>query len=343
VARATGREQCDIVSPDGVLSYWVPPVSNRSDHPDADRDSGGSFDSDRPTKTKTVVTVIQPPASPTTPNNAAACLVIIYGADLGRRIVLDGATLEIGRSVKCDVSIDQESVSRKHARLSWDGSRYKLTDLGSTNGSYVNDELCTERYLKDGDQLKIGRTILKFMTGDNIETAYHEEIYRLMTFDGLTQIHNKRHFHDTLDREVSRSSRYERPMSLVVFDIDHFKKVNDTHGHLAGDALLRQLASSVRGRIRREDLFARVGGEEFAVLLPEIDLEGAVQFAEKIRKHTEGQTFHFEDVSISITLSLGVAQLRPPYVTGEQLYKAADAALYAAKQSGRNRVEIDPS
>lgn len=318
-------------------------MSTQSDPPNQDRFSGGSgFESDRPTKTKTVVTVIQPPSS-TAPQSgsSAACLVIIYGADLGRRVVLDGNPLEIGRSVKCDLPIDQESVSRKHARLSFDGNRYKLTDLGSTNGSYVNDELCTERYLKDGDQLKIGRTILKFMTGDNIETAYHEEIYRLMTFDGLTQVHNKRHFHETLDREVSRSSRYERPMSLVVFDIDHFKRVNDTHGHLAGDALLRQLASLVRGRIRREDLFARVGGEEFAVLLPEIDMEGARQFAEKIRKLVELQQFHFEDVNIGVTLSLGIAELRPPYNTGEMLYKAADAALYAAKQGGRNRVELD--
>jgi len=317
-------------------------MSNRSDHPQTDRAGNPApFESDRPTKTKTVVTVIQPPTPAPVSSSAAACLVIIYGADLGRRVVLDGSPLEIGRSVKCDLSIDQESVSRKHARLAWDGARYKISDLGSTNGSYVNDELCTERYLNDGDQLKIGRTILKFMTGDNIETAYHEEIYRLMTFDGLTQVHNKRHFHETLDREVSRSSRYERPMSLVVFDIDHFKKVNDTHGHLAGDALLRQLASLVRGRIRREDLFARVGGEEFAVLLPEIDAQGAAQFAEKIRKLVELQIFHFEDVNISVTLSLGIAELRPPYATGEQLYKAADAALYVAKQSGRNRVEID--
>ena len=308
-------------------------VGNRSDPP---------FESDRPTKTKTVVTVIQAAPTSAPVATSAACLVIIYGADLGRRVVLEGSNLEIGRSIKCDLSIDQESVSRHHARITWDGGRYRIADLGSTNGSYVNDELVQERVLRDGDQLKIGRTILKFMTGDNIETSYHEEIYRLMTFDGLTQIHNKRHFHETLDREVSRSARYDRPMSLVVFDIDHFKRVNDTHGHLAGDALLRQLASLVRGRIRREDIFARVGGEEFAVLLPEIEGNGAAQFADKVRKACEGATFHFEDVAISITLSLGVANLRPPYTTGEQLYKAADAVLYCAKQNGRNRVEVDP-
>ncbi|MFI5301424.1 MAG: diguanylate cyclase [Polyangiales bacterium] len=301
-------------------------------------------ESERPTKTKTVVTVVAAPSHASAPAGANGYLVIIYGADLGRRVVLEGNPLEIGRSVKCELVLDQESVSRKHARITWDGVRYKLSDLGSTNGSYVNDEpITSERTLRDGDQVKIGRTILKFMTGDNIETSYHEEIYRLMTFDGLTQIHNKRHFHETIDREVSRSIRYERPMSLVVFDIDHFKRVNDTHGHLAGDALLRQLAALVRGRIRREDIFARVGGEEFAVLLPEIEAPGARLFAETVRKAVESATFHFEDVAIGVTLSLGVAQLKPAYSTGDLLYKAADEALYAAKQNGRNRVEVDPN
>jgi diguanylate cyclase (GGDEF)-like protein len=305
--------------------------------------SNPPHEEERPTKTKTVVTVVVAPTPASAPPGATGYLVIIYGTDLGRRVVLDGSSIEIGRSIKCELVLDHESISRKHARITSDGNRYRLTDLGSTNGSYVNDEPVTERVLRDGDQLKIGRTILKFMTGDNIETSYHEEIYRLMTFDGLTQIRNKRYFHETLEREVSRSARYERPMSLVVFDIDHFKLVNDTHGHLAGDAVLRQLAALVRGRIRREDVFARVGGEEFAVLLPEIELEGAHTFADKIRKAVESATFHFEDVSMAITLSLGCAALRPPYTVGEHLYKAADEALYVAKQSGRNRVDDDPA
>ncbi len=309
-------------------------MSNRSDPP---------AESDRPTKSKTVVTVVHDVAPAPANRSAKACLVIIYGADLGRRVVLDGNPLEIGRSIKCELSLDQESVSRHHARVSWDGHRYRLVDLNSTNGSYVNDELATERTLRDGDQVKIGRTILKFLWGDSVETEYHEVIYKLMTFDGLTQIHNKRFFHETLDREVSRASRYGRPMSLVLFDIDHFKRVNDTHGHLAGDALLRQLATKVRDQIRREDVFARVGGEEFAVLLPEIELAGGVQFAEKVRRLSEISTFRFEDVVLSVTLSLGVARLAKEIKSGEELYRVADEALYAAKQNGRNRVEVAPS
>lgn len=311
-----------------------PRVSNRSDPP---------HESDRPTKSKTVVTVVQEVAPPPATRSAKACLVIIYGADLGRRVVLDGNPIEIGRSLKCELSLDQESVSRHHARITWDGHRYRLVDLSSTNGSYVNDELAHERVLRDGDQLKIGRTILKFLWGDSVETEYHEVIYKLMTFDGLTQVHNKRFFHETLEREVSRAARYRRPMSLVLFDIDHFKRVNDTHGHLAGDALLRQLATKVRDQIRREDVFARVGGEEFAILLPEIEQAGAVQFAEKIRRISEISTFRFEDVLIGVTLSLGVARLASDTKSGEELYRLADEALYSAKQTGRNRVMIAPS
>ncbi len=306
-------------------------MPNRSDPP---------YESDRPTRSRTVVTVVHDVAPAPAQRSSKACLVIIYGADLGRRVVLDGSPLEIGRSVKCELQLDQESVSRHHARITWDGHRYKLTDLSSTNGSYVNDELANERALRDGDQLKIGRTILKFLWGDSVETEYHEVIYKLMTFDGLTQVHNKRFFHETLDREVSRAIRYGRPMSLVLFDIDHFKHVNDTHGHLAGDALLRQLATKVRDQIRREDVFARVGGEEFAVLLPEIELPGALQFAEKLRRLAEVSTFRFEDVALAITLSLGVARLTPATKAGEDLYRDADEALYAAKQGGRNRAEV---
>ena len=129
----------------------------------------------------------------------------------------------------------------------------------------------------------MGRTILKFMSGSNIEASYHEEIYRMMTFDGLTQIYNKRYFQETLEREISRSKRYGRELGLVLFDIDHFKQKNDTFGHLAGDAILRELALVVRAKLRREDIFARVGGEEFAVLTPEVGARGAREVAEKVR------------------------------------------------------------
>jgi diguanylate cyclase (GGDEF)-like protein len=272
-----------------------------------------------------------------------ACIVVIYGSELGRRVQLGTAPFEIGRSSTNDLFIDQESISRHHARISFDGTSYWATDLGSTNGTYVNDELVREQRLRDGDQVRIGRSILKFMTGENVEVHYHEEIYRLMTVDGLTGAYNRRYFNEALEREFNRATRYGRTLSVLVFDIDHFKKVNDGHGHVAGDSVLRQLATAVKSRLREQDILARVGGEEFSIVLPEVDLGGARAVAEKVRAIVESTPAMFEDREVRCTVSVGVASCfaGPETQAGgaEALYAAADAALFRAKKKGRNRVE----
>lgn len=267
-----------------------------------------------------------------------ACLVVIYGQDLGRKYNLESPTLVLGRSSKCDVQIDQESVSRAHSKIMNQGKTIRIRDLGSTNGTYVNDEQIEERTLADGDLIKIGRTIFKFLSGGNIERAYHEEIYRLTTVDGLTQIFNKRYFMESLEREIARSSRYRREMTLVMFDIDHFKQINDTYGHLAGDQVLKSLASTIKAKIRREDLFARYGGEEFAIVLPEIDGFNAQQFAEKIRRIVEITDYFFEGNRIPVTISMGVAVLDAETSDASGLIKKSDERLYEAKKAGRNCV-----
>lgn len=290
----------------------------------------------RETLTTTVSLVsLSPRAEP-----GQACLVVIYGADLGKRIPLGDSALECGRSIQTDVPLDDDAVSRRHARISRSESDYRVEDLGSTNGTYVNDTpVRGSRVLADGDQLKIGRTIFKFLCSGNVELAYHEEIYRLMTRDGLTQVHNKRAFEDALDRELSRSRRYARHLSLVLFDIDHFKRINDSRGHLAGDAVLRQLAGAVATHVRREDVLARVGGEEFALLLPELPIDNARVVAEKLRALVASTPFQFEGEPIQVTASFGVGSAEPGQpTTAEVLYQAADARLYAAKNGGRNRV-----
>jgi diguanylate cyclase (GGDEF)-like protein len=267
-----------------------------------------------------------------------ACLVVIYGPELGRKYSLEAPSLTLGRSNKCDIQIDQESVSRAHSKVVNAGRSVRIRDLGSTNGTYVNDELVEECTLSDGDLIKIGRTIFKFLSGGNIERAYHEEIYRLTTVDGLTQVFNKRHFSEALAREVARATRYRRELSLVMFDLDHFKQVNDTHGHLAGDAVLKTLALTIKARIRSEDIFARYGGEEFSIILPEIDLHNAQQFAEKIRRIVESTEFRFEGTLIPVTISMGVATLDAADPTAAALIKRADEHLYEAKGAGRNCV-----
>jgi diguanylate cyclase (GGDEF)-like protein len=284
-------------------------------------------------RSKTVVTVISKISE--RPVGKDACLVVIYGLELGRKYNLESANVIIGRSSKSEIQIDQESVSRNHAKIINTGKSIILRDLGSTNGTYVNDQLIDEYVLRDGDFVKIGRTIFKFLSGGNIENAYHEEIYRLTTVDGLTQVFNRRYFLEQLDREVSRSKRYRRELSLILFDIDHFKQINDNFGHLAGDYVLKQLATVVKGKIRREDILARYGGEEFAIVLPEIDTPNAFAFAEKIRKLVEKAPFKFEDTKISVTVSVGVATCADSD-DAAALIKRTDEKLYEAKGAGRN-------
>jgi diguanylate cyclase (GGDEF)-like protein len=287
-------------------------------------------------RNKTVVTVISRISD--RPAGKEACLVVIYGLDLGKKYNVDRPSIVIGRSSKADIQIDQESVSRNHCKLINTGKSIMLRDLGSTNGTYVNDELVDEYVLRDGDLIKIGRCIFKFLSGNNIENAYHEEIYRLTTIDGLTQIYNKRYFIETLEREIGRAHRYRRELSLIMFDIDKFKPINDTYGHLAGDHVLKQLASVIKTRIRREDILARYGGEEFAIILPEIDRHNALVFAEKIRVLVENAVFRFEDTDIPVTISIGVASIANEVQEPHEFIRLADENLYEAKSQGRNRV-----
>jgi two-component system, cell cycle response regulator len=288
------------------------------------------------TQNRTVVTVISRISEK--PVGKEACLVVIYGMDLGKKYNLEQPAIIIGRSSKSDIQVDQESVSRNHAKIINTGKTIILRDLGSTNGTYVNDELIDEYVLRDGDFIKIGRTIFKFLSGNNIENSYHEEIYRLTTIDGLTQIYNKRYYLETLEREISRAHRYRRELSMIMFDIDHFKKINDTYGHLAGDYVLKQLASVVKSRIRREDTMSRYGGEEFAIVLPEVDSYNANQTAEKIRKLVEKTVFKFEDTKIPVTISVGVCSVTQETKDPAEFIKKADEKLYQAKAQGRNQV-----
>jgi diguanylate cyclase (GGDEF)-like protein len=193
--------------------------------------------------------------------------------------------------------------------------------------------------LADSDQVRFGDAIYKFLSGSNIESAYHEAIHNMAIQDGMTGIHNKRFFMEFMEREIAVAARHGHPLTLVMFDVDHFKKVNDTHGHLAGDAVLKDLAQRIRPRIRREDLFARYGGEEFACVLPSTALPGGIVFAEHLRGLIEERPCLFDGKGIPFTISLGVTTLhRESGVDTAGIIKRADDNLYAAKRGGRNRV-----
>jgi diguanylate cyclase (GGDEF)-like protein len=268
-----------------------------------------------------------------------AVLVVLYGPTLGRRYAIGAGESVLGRSTDAQVNLDAESVSRRHARITVGDGHAELEDLGSTNGSFVNDRKVERCALKDGDIIRVGAAILKFLTGANIEAAYHEEIYRLTILDSLTGVHNKRFFLEFLEREISRAQRHSATMALVLFDVDHFKRVNDVHGHLAGDEVLKTIGLRLKPRIRREDLLARYGGEEFACVLPDTTRAGAVIFAEALRILVEREAVVHQGARIPITISLGVAMLTPDEPSSAtDLIRRADAMLYEAKRRGRNQV-----
>ncbi|CAN5923443.1 GGDEF domain-containing protein [soil metagenome] len=285
---------------------------------------------------------LQSPLIPkkTTGGNSDAVLVAIYpsGNGMGRRFALNKSEHFVGRSEDLDIPLEGEGLSRRHARIFRDDHGWYVEDLGSTNGTHVNDVKIARQQLVDGDMLRCGVAICKFLSGDNIEAAYHEEIYRMSIMDGLTAVHNKRYFLEFLEREMSVAVRQQQPLSLIMVDIDHFKKINDTHGHLAGDAALKEMCRRLKPRIRNTDLLARYGGEEFAVVLPNTDRDGAMLCAEVLRALIESEPFSYDAIKIPATISLGVASvdLAAPG-NGTDLIGRADAHLYEAKRSGRNR------
>ncbi len=268
-----------------------------------------------------------------------SCLVQIHGPGLGRRFALIGGELTIGRDGKNGIVVDLDTVSRRHAKIVIREGRSYVVDLKSTNGTYLNNnEVLEELPLRSGDYVKVGGSIFKFLSGGDIESLYHEEIYRLTIVDGLTQINNKRFLLEFLEREIGRSQRYGRALSLLLFDIDHFKTVNDNYGHPAGDAVLREMALRIKQYVRKEECFARYGGEEFAIALPETGPENSRKFAEKVRRLIADQPFEFEGQKFSVTISVGVAELSGQMSEPIGLIKIADANLYKAKKAGRNRV-----
>jgi two-component system cell cycle response regulator len=248
--------------------------------------------------------------------------------------------IEIGRSPSAEISLPEVlSISRAHARLEHQGNHVVVEDLGSTNGTYVNDRLIPKSHqLRSGDRFQVGAVHFKFLHELDVENAYHLAIYDLVMRDGLTEIYNKRKYDEELEREVARALRYGRPLTLVLFDLDHFKAVNDTYGHLCGDYVLKQVADRVRETLRAEQVFARVGGEEFVVLCPETGTENGELLAEKLRDRIESEPVEYAGFQVPVTCSFGIAELSAEMRDGSALYDAADRALYDAKQGGRNMV-----
>ncbi|MFV8756655.1 diguanylate cyclase [Nannocystaceae bacterium ST9] len=268
----------------------------------------------------------------------AACLVVIRGPKVGEKFDLD-REITVGREITTDICLpDDGLVSRTHARFSPDAAGVRLADLRSTNGTLVNDKPIDGKYLDDGDQITIGKTVFKFISSSNIEAAYHDHVWSLTHHDGLTGVHNRPSFDAGIAEAVARATRQQSPLALLLFDIDHFKRCNDTHGHRAGDHVLRCVANLAAQHTRKGDLLARYGGEEFAVIVHDLAWPGPAKLAEQLRALIDAATIEFEGNAIPVTVSIGVAMWEPALRSAAQLVELADQRLYRAKHAGRNLV-----
>jgi len=284
----------------------------------------------------------QPPSAPEGGKRDRAYLVVLAGASVGEMYKIETETTIIGRGQRAHIRLLDDGISREHAQLVIQGDRVVLHDLGSTNGTYCNGLKVDRKELADGDKILVGSTtILKFTYHDNLDEIFQKQMYESALRDGLTKAFNKRYFTDRLESEFTFSSRHGSPLTLVLFDIDHFKKVNDTYGHPAGDHILAELSNLMGTSLRTEDVFARYGGEEFGIICRGSDSAQGMIVGERIRKAVEAWQFVFEGKRIPVTISVGLACLPDPGIKdASELIRAADVALYGSKNSGRNRVSL---
>jgi len=271
-----------------------------------------------------------------------ACVVVIHGPGIGSRVDIGDARISVGRSPQTDLHVPHASISRRHCEFWRSGDNYFVRDLGSTNRTRLNELPIEVAELADGDHIVLGDVILKFISHSSVEAGYHEEIYQLATHDALTGLFNRRQFSDLLASEAARSLRREPNTVLAIIDVDHFKRINDRFGHLEGDGVLKKLAEILRSHVRAGDVLARIGGEEFAVLMADTDIEQAKQFAERVREAVEASVFAPGAEPQTMTVSVGLAALSKSRREPTELMRAADRALYAAKETGRNRVCCAP-
>jgi len=269
-----------------------------------------------------------------------AYLVVMAGSNVGEMHKLDKDQLVIGRGDKADLRLLDDGISRDHARVVKDGAEMVLEDMGSTNGTYCNGVRVTRRALSEGDKILLGSTtILKFTYQDRLDEAFQRQMSESALRDGLTRAYNKRYLTERIESELQYALRHDTPLSLIFLDIDHFKRINDVHGHQAGDHVLVQLATLAMSILGEDEVFARYGGEEFAVISRGLEIGAAQALSERIRASVEEHPFVFGDTTIAVTISVGVSRAPGPGIaTSVDLVARADEALYAAKRTGRNRV-----
>ncbi len=294
---------------------------------------------------KTLVIENAPP-KPAAVDEPQATLTVLSGADLGAVHVLNQPEIVFGRGPTAHISLDDDGISRRHCRLLRSKDGYVVEDTGSTNGVYVDGaRIAAPVLLAPGARIQVGNTILRFALLDALERQAALSMYEMSVHDGLTGVFNRRYLEERIVSEFAFAFRHSTALSVLLVDIDHFKRINDTYGHAAGDHVLRSVANTLKAGTRTEDVVARYGGEEFAIIARGVDVAGARMFAERVRAMVERSHIDWEGQRITVTASVGVAHnhTASPASRADALVADADAALYAAKRAGRNRVEVAQS
>lgn len=278
-------------------------------------------------------------------NEAAAkpaCLLVVGGDLNGTIFDLEDGVCIAGRSPECNIPLEFNGISRQHFKIMTIHGQCSVEDMNSSNGTFVNNKkIESATPLNKGDMVKIGSIALKFLPQGDPERLTYDKLHLEANTDGLTKCFNKMYFNNQLDLEVKKSKLTGNPLSLVIFDLDHFKHLNDNYGHDAGDYVLKEMAQLLRDNgIRSGDTFARYGGEEFVVLLPKTNLKQAFEIAERLRKLVEQHEFIYEEKRLPVAASIGVADYRQGVNTGTDLFKRADSAVYKSKENGRNQVSF---
>ncbi|HEX6275284.1 MAG TPA: GGDEF domain-containing protein [Polyangiaceae bacterium] len=267
-------------------------------------------------------------------------LIRARGAQLGQVTRLGAEVVRVGRSQECEVWLSDDGVSRKHATIRQDPGGYVIEDTQSANGTFVAGQRVESAVLRDGDLIQFGpQAVFRYSVADESQELLLRQLYEASVTDALTGANNREHFDSQLRMELSYARRHSTDLALLLFDVDHFKRVNDSYGHPVGDEVLIEIARAVRRLVRNEDVFARYGGEEFALILRGIDITGARAAGDRLRTQVEKLTVASDRGPVRVTISVGCASLATTSdPTTEALVQTADRRLYAAKNGGRNRV-----
>ena len=268
--------------------------------------------------------------------------VVVLAGDVAGRVIRlkPGSQMDIGRSRNCEVFLDDQNISRRHARfVVQGGGETILEDLGSTNGTLVNGKRVDSVRLSDGDRICAGNVILRYSLKDDLEFVFQQELFEKATKDPLTGALNKAFFLDALEKEFNYHRRYEKPLSLLIFDLDNFKKINDVYGHVNGDIVLKTFSEQILGCLRREDLFARFGGEEFMALFRNTSKDTAVRIGNKLLELVRSMKFSTPSAEFQTSVTIGVATfIDDNFESPQAMVMHADSRLYEGKKNGKDQV-----